>query len=98
MEIQDSPHQIWMLDIERDVLVPLTTESTGSHNFAWAPDGRSILYSIHTAPPQLGWIRTNGSGNAEKLSVTSDSRVMVHGWSRDGRLALRFEGRPDVPS
>jgi serine/threonine-protein kinase len=95
MEIQDSPHQIWMLDIERDVLVPLTTESTGSHNFAWSPDGSSILYTIHTTPPQLGWIRTNGPGNAEKLSVTSDSRVMVHGWSRDGRLALRFEGRPN---
>ena len=45
MEIQDSPHQIWMLDIERDVLVPLTTESTGSHNFAWAPDGSSIVYT-----------------------------------------------------
>ena len=95
LEIQDSPHQIWMLDIERDVLVPLTTESTGSHNFAWSPDGSSILYTIHVTPPQLGWIRTNGSGTAEKLSLTSDSRVMVHGWSRDGRLALRFEGRPN---
>jgi eukaryotic-like serine/threonine-protein kinase len=95
MEIQDSPHQIWMLDIERDVLVPITTESTGSHNFAWSPDGSSILYTIHVTPPQLGWIRTNGSGNAERLTVTSDSRVMVHGWSRDGRLALRFEGPPN---
>jgi eukaryotic-like serine/threonine-protein kinase len=95
MEIQDSPHQIWMLDIERDVLVPLTTESTGSHNFAWAPDGSSILYTTHLIPPQLGWIRTNGSGTAEKLTVPSDSRVFVHHWSRDGRLALlRFEGPP----
>jgi dipeptidyl aminopeptidase/acylaminoacyl peptidase len=41
MEIQESPHQIWMLDLERDVLTPLTTEATGSHNFAWAPDGRA---------------------------------------------------------
>jgi serine/threonine protein kinase/Tol biopolymer transport system component len=91
MEIQDSPHQIWMLDIERDVLVPLTTESTGSHNFTWAPDGSSILYTTHVTPPQLGWIRTNGSGNAEKVTVASDARVFVHHWSRDGRLALRFE-------
>jgi eukaryotic-like serine/threonine-protein kinase len=94
MEIQDSPHQIWILDIERDVLVPLTTELTGSHSFAWAPDGSSILYTMHVTPPQLGWIRTNGSGNAEKFAVASDSRVFVHHWSRDGRLALRFEGPP----
>ena len=79
-----------MLDIERDVLVPLTTESTGSHNFAWAPDGSSIMYTIHVTPPQLGWIRTNGSGNAEKITVAADSRVFVHDWSRDGRLALRI--------
>jgi Tol biopolymer transport system component len=95
MEIQDSPHQVWMLDIERDVLVPLTTESTGSHNFAWAPDGSSILYTTHVIPPQLGWIRTNGSGQGEKLTMTSDSRVFVHHWSRDGRLALRVEGVPN---
>jgi eukaryotic-like serine/threonine-protein kinase len=95
MEIQDSPHQIWLLDIERDVLVPLTTEPTGSHNFAWAPDGGSILYTTHVTPPQLGWIRTNGSGDPEKLTMPSDSRVFVHHWSRDGHLALRVEGVPN---
>jgi hypothetical protein len=34
MEIQDTPHQVWTLDLERDVLAPLTTERTGSHSFA----------------------------------------------------------------
>jgi Tol biopolymer transport system component len=89
VEIQDSPHQIWMLDIERDVLVPVTTESTGSHDFAWAPDGGSIVYTLgNVTPPQLGWIRTNGSQNAEKIAVAADARVFVERWSRDGRLAL----------
>ncbi len=94
VEILDSPHQIWMLDIERDVLVPLTTEPNGSHNFAWAPDGSSIIYTPHVIPPQLGWIRTNGSGNAGRIPVASDSRVFVGHWSHDGRLALTFEGSP----
>jgi eukaryotic-like serine/threonine-protein kinase len=89
VEIQDSPHQIWMLDIERDVLVPLTTESTGSHDFAWAPDGSSIVYTLGAAtPPQLGWIRTNGSPSAEKIGVAADARVSVRDWSREGKLAL----------
>jgi WD40 repeat protein len=89
MEIQDSPHQVWMLDIERDVLVPLTTEPTGSHNFAWAPDGSSIVYTLGGTTPQLGWIRTDGSTNTEKIAVAADARVLVEGWSRDGgRLAL----------
>ena len=96
MEIQDSPHQIWMLDLERDVLVPLTTESTGSHNFAWAPDGSAIMYTLHVTPPQVGWIRTDGSGTARKIAVAATSRVFVHHWGRNGRLALRFEGAEDT--
>jgi Tol biopolymer transport system component len=89
VEIQDSPHQIWMLDIERDVLVPLTTESTGSHDFAWAPDGSALVYTLGAvAPPQLGWILTNGSQNAEKVAIAVDERVFVDDWSRDGQLAL----------
>jgi Tol biopolymer transport system component len=89
VEIQDSPHQIWMLDIERDVLVPLTTESTGSHDFAWAPDGNSIVYTLGgVTPSQLGWIRTNGSPSAEKIGVAADARVSVRDWSREGGLAL----------
>ena len=64
-EIQDSPHQIWLLDIERDVLVPLTTEPTGSHNFAWAPDGRAIIYTTARDTATIGmdshrWIRPSG--------------------------------------
>jgi len=92
MEIQDPPHQIWMLDLERDVLTPVTAEPTGSHNFAWAPNGNEIMYTTHVSPPQLGWTRVNGSGQAEKLAVTSGGRVFVNDWSRDGRLALRVEG------
>jgi hypothetical protein len=89
VEIQDSPHQIWMLDIERDVLVPLTTEATGSHDFAWAPDGSAIVYTLGAVtPPQLGWIRTNGSPNAQKIAVSGDARVLVRDWSREGWLAL----------
>jgi Tol biopolymer transport system component len=92
MEIQDSPHQIWMLDIERDVLVPLTTESNGSHNFAWAPDGSAIVYTLGPlTPPQLGWVRTNGSISAEKIAVPAGERVFIEGWGREG-LAVRGDG------
>ena len=65
VEIQDSPHQVWMLDIERDVLVPLTTEATGSHNFAWSPDGTTkVLRTPRCTRSTNGWdvrdLRTAG--------------------------------------
>jgi Tol biopolymer transport system component len=90
VEIHDSPHQVWMLDIERDLLVPLTSEATGSHDFAWAPDGSSIVFTLgDITPPQLGWIRTNGSVNAEKIAIAAGERIFVDDWSRDGRLVVR---------
>jgi serine/threonine-protein kinase len=89
MEMQDSPHQIWMLDIERDALVPLTTESAGSHNFAWAPDGQSLAYTRgDRTATQLGLIRADGSGTVEKIDIAAKGWVLVEDWSRDGRLAL----------
>jgi serine/threonine-protein kinase len=92
MEIQDPPHQIWMLDLERDVLTPLTQEPTGSHNFAWAPDGNAILYTVHVSPPQFGWTRATGMDQSQKLAIPFEGRVFVNDWSRDGRLAVRVEG------
>jgi hypothetical protein len=94
MEIQDSPHQIWMLDLERDVLVPLTTDAEGSHNFAWAPDGQSIVYSAGAKLPHLGWIRTDGSRTTHRIAVPGDHRVMVDDWSVDGRLAMLMGAPP----
>jgi hypothetical protein len=96
VEIQESPHQIWMLDIERDVLVPLTTESAGSHDFAWSPDGSSIIYTLgDVTRPQLGWIRSNGSPGAERIATgTAGGRMSVRAWNRDGRLAVMVRVPP----
>ena len=96
MEMQDSPHQLWMLDIERDVLAPLTTETAGGHNFAWAPDGQSIVYTRGSkAPPQLGLIRTDGSGTVEQITVAGHGSVFVEDWSRNGTLVLLVGGPPN---
>ena len=75
MEIQDSPHQIWMLDIERDFSCrlqqspPVVTTSRGPRT------GTRSLYTIggtnlssdgyvrmdHPTPRRLPWLPTRGS-------------------------------------
>jgi serine/threonine-protein kinase len=89
VEIQDSPHQLWLLDVDRDLLTPLVTDAAGSHNFAWAPDGNSIVFTLgEGTSPEMGWIRTDGSRTVEKIAVPVGARPFVDRWSRNGRLAL----------
>jgi serine/threonine-protein kinase len=97
MEVQDSPHQIWMLDIERDLLTPLTTDVEGAHNFAWSPDGAAIVYTLgNVKPPQLGWIRTTGAPSPARIEIPADIGSMVDDWSRDNRLLVIARQPPPV--
>jgi serine/threonine-protein kinase len=89
VEVQDTPHQIWLLDIERDMLVPLTKGTGGSHNFTWAPDGRAIAFtSIEGGSTRLAWVRTDGSGEATTIFQAPDIGPWVERGSRDGRFLL----------
>ena len=89
VEIQDSPHQIWMLDLERDLLTPLTTDAGGAHNFAWSPDGTAIVYTLGSVkPPQLGWVRTEGSPSPARIEIPGEAGSMVDHWSRDNRVLV----------
>jgi serine/threonine-protein kinase len=89
VEVQDTPHQIWLLDIERDVFVPLTKGAGGSHNFTWAPDGRAIAFtSIEGGSTRVAWMRTDGSGETTTIFQAADVRPWVERGSRDGRFLL----------
>src|SRR5439155_12573058 len=58
----------------------------GSHNFAWAPDGRAIAFTASDGTStKLAWIRTDGSGETKTIFQKPDLRPWVDRWSRDGR-------------
>jgi len=101
-------------DLDRDAPSRLTFLAGSNQWPAWAPDGRSIIFeSTNPAAPGLYWIRSDGSGEAQRLT---DGKLAEwpSSFSPDGkRLAFsqreranggsqdiftaRIEGDPDHP-
>ena len=98
VEVQDVPHQTWLLDPDRDLLTPLTQWKEGSHDFAWAPDGRSIVFTGSTGgKAAVTWTPIDGSRAPVRLDLPGDAAAWVEDWSRDGRrLAVARRGHGEV--
>jgi Tol biopolymer transport system component len=87
VEVQDVPHQVWLLDPGRDLLTPITQTKDGSHNFAWSPDGRAIVFTASAgATTSIMWMPADGSRAPETVLAPNDAGApWVEAWSRDGR-------------
>jgi serine/threonine-protein kinase len=99
VEVQAVPHQLWLLEPERDLISPLTQWKEGSHDFAWSPDGRSLAFTASVGDAaSVMWMPLDGSRDPVAL-IESDStgEPWVNAWSRDGRhLAIFRSGRTRV--
>jgi serine/threonine-protein kinase len=95
VEVQAVPHQLWLLQPDRDLISPLTQWKEGSHDFAWSPDGRAIAFTASVGDgASVMWTLVDGSRPAVSLLETnSDGEPWVNAWSHDGRhLAIIRRG------
>ena len=99
---------IWILDIERDSFLRLTTQE---HNLSpvWTPDGQRVFWARGGDP---FWKAADGSGEAERLvampgiqqprSITPDGRVLlvaspIQGWGTQVDIwGLPLDGNSDA--
>jgi len=59
---------VWVYDWERDTPTQLTFNGPGNIEMAWTPDGKHIIYgSTSGTAGELWWIRSDGSGEPQKL-------------------------------
>jgi Tol biopolymer transport system component len=87
VEVQDTPHQIWVLDTEHDLLTPFTGGPGGNHDFAWSADGRGMAFTASTgAAASVMWMPLDGPHVPQTIIPAGEGGApWIENWSRDGR-------------
>ena len=92
MEILSGPRSdIWVYDWERDTATPLTRHPASELKAVWTPDGRRIAFNSNrdNSPFNLYWQRADGTGDAQRLTESTQSQWPVS-WHPSGKF-LAFE-------
>ncbi|MGB6198463.1 MAG: protein kinase [Candidatus Acidiferrales bacterium] len=86
--------QIWIYDLARGTLTPLTTQQVSNGVPVWTPDGKRVAYrSSRDGNFNLYWRPADGSGSEERLT-TSDNTQTPDSWSPDGQSLAFNEVNP----
>jgi Tol biopolymer transport system component/predicted Ser/Thr protein kinase len=86
---EDVKSGVWVYDIRRDTLSPLTAERNGNHP-VWTPDGRYIAYQ---GPDGIFFARSDGGGRAEPLTASKEFQY-PSAFSPDGRWLAVYQSGP----
>ncbi|MCH8218414.1 MAG: PD40 domain-containing protein [Planctomycetes bacterium] len=86
---------IWIYDIERGVPTKLTFDPSDDNYPIWSPSGESIVFrSNRDGNQRLYWKRTDGSGEAQRLT-DSENVQTPWSWHPEGRHLAILEVTPE---
>jgi dipeptidyl aminopeptidase/acylaminoacyl peptidase len=95
VDIQEQSRQVWLFDLSRETLTPLTFEGSANGTPAWTPDGKRIVFQSNKEGSALNlfWLLADGSGGLERLT-TSEYGEAPSSLSPDGQLLAFTELNP----
>ena len=85
---------IWIADSKSGAPQRFTTDGNGNDDAQWSPDGRAIIYS---AGPDVGKdiFQRSLDGGAARSLLRRPGAQWPSDWSRDGKVLLFTDGKPD---
>jgi serine/threonine protein kinase/Tol biopolymer transport system component len=86
---EDEKSGVWIYDIRRDTLSPLTGERNGAHP-VWTPDGRYVVYQ---AANGISLARADGGSKPELLTESKEFQY-PSAFSPDGRTLAFYQSGP----
>jgi len=83
---------VWIYDLEREILTRLTFDPATDHFPVWTPDGQRIVFDSGRfgTGHNLLWKAADGTGQVERLT-TSPNYQWAHSFSPDGKRLLFAE-------
>jgi len=73
LDIRDQQNDIWVWDLARQTLTPLTFSPAADRNPVWTPDSRRIIFaSTRDGALHLYWQAADGTGSVERLTTPTD--------------------------
>jgi Tol biopolymer transport system component/predicted Ser/Thr protein kinase len=86
---EDEKSGIWILDMRRDTLSPLTGERNGAHP-VWTPDGQYVVYQ---AAAGISFSRADGGGKPQLLTESKEYEY-PSAFSPDGKTLAFYQSGP----
>ena len=83
-----SPRDIWVLDIEKGLNSPLTSDPADDFAPRWSLDGKTIAFSSMRDGGTNLYSRAVGVVADDKLLFKSDGAKTLSDWSRDGKYLV----------
>jgi Tol biopolymer transport system component len=96
--VNEGGSRVWIYDITRGVLSPLTTQQERVFWSLWSPDGTRIVYQTLLAGRSPLTVRAaDGTGNADQPLQTVTTVQTPNSWSKDDKIAF-MQGTPTTRS
>jgi len=93
---RDNPSDIWILDIERSLMSPLTSNPAEDSYPIWSPDGRTIAFRSEREGSGNLYTRGVGVVEQDKPILQDEESKFPTDWSRDGKYLAYFTDTGDI--
>jgi serine/threonine-protein kinase len=86
---------VWIRELDRGAVVPLSVEGAGETQPIWSPDGRQLAYAVRASgAPRVMRIRAPGGSEAERTLPSTLIAAAPSSWLPDGRILVTdYSGR-----
>jgi dipeptidyl aminopeptidase/acylaminoacyl peptidase len=92
----NSPADIWLTDLSRNISSRFTTDSSGEFDPVWSPKAERIAFSSDRLGRMALFQQSRVAGREAQLLLDDPASVSMSDWSRDGKFLLYHQAAQKI--